>query len=56
MVKDYAELARPGRVSRARMTQIMNLLMLAPDIQEEILFLPRIERGPSGGAALAATR
>ena len=28
-----------------RMTQIMNLLMLAPDIQEEILFLPRIEHG-----------
>ena len=27
------------------MTQIMNLLMLAPDIQEEILFLTRIERG-----------
>jgi len=40
VVKDYAELARLGHVSRARVTQIMNLLHLAPDIQEEILFLP----------------
>ncbi|MBN1553550.1 MAG: hypothetical protein JXA11_02310 [Phycisphaerae bacterium] len=30
---------------RARMTQIMNLLLLAPDIQEEILFLPRTTSG-----------
>ena len=34
---DYADLARLGRVSRARVTQIMNLLSLAPDIQEQIL-------------------
>jgi hypothetical protein len=27
------------------MTQIMNLLHLAPDIQEAILFLPQIESG-----------
>lgn len=27
------------------MTQIMDLLMLAPAIQEEILFLPRVETG-----------
>ena len=39
-VSDYAEIARLGHVSRARVTQIMNLLLLAPDIQEEILFLP----------------
>lgn len=38
-VTDQAELARVGHVSRARLTQIMNLLYLAPDIQEEILFL-----------------
>jgi len=37
IVKDYAELARLGRVSPARVTQIMNLLNLAPDIQERIL-------------------
>ena len=44
-VKDYAELARLGQVSRARITQIMNLLLLAPDIQEEILFLPKTTKG-----------
>ncbi len=44
-VKDLAELARVGHVTRARMTQIMNLLMLAPDIQEQILFLPLITAG-----------
>jgi len=44
-VADQAELARLGHVTRARVTQIMNLLSLAPDIQEEILFLPPIERG-----------
>jgi len=41
-IRDYAELARLGRVTRARMTQIMKLLDLAPDIQEQILFLPGI--------------
>ena len=40
VVRDYAEVARLGYVSRARVTQITNLLHLAPDIQEEILFLP----------------
>ena len=37
-IKDYAELARLGQVSRARVTQIMNLLNLSPYIQEQILF------------------
>ena len=41
--RDYAEIARLGRVTRARMTQIMKLLNLAPDIQEQILFLPTLE-------------
>ena len=44
-VRDYAELARLGRVSRARITQVMNLLHLAPDLQETILFLPRVQSG-----------
>jgi len=44
-VTDYAELARLAMVTRARMTQIMSLLLLAPDIQEEILFLPRSDGG-----------
>ena len=39
-VGHYADLARLGGVTRARMTQIMNLLNLAPDIQEALLFLP----------------
>jgi hypothetical protein len=42
---DYRELVRLGRVTRARISQIMNLLSLAPDLQEEGLFLPRTERG-----------
>jgi hypothetical protein len=45
VVADQAELARLGRVTRARLTQIMNLLNLAPDIQDHILHLPRVERG-----------
>lgn len=44
-VKDLAEIARLGQVTRARVTQIMNLLHLAPDIQEAILALPRVETG-----------
>ena len=44
-VRDYADLARLGCVTRARITQIMNLLHLAPDIQEALLFLPRTLRG-----------
>jgi hypothetical protein len=38
-VRDYADLARLGYVTRARITQIMNMLNLAPDIQEEILVM-----------------
>jgi hypothetical protein len=36
-VRDYAELARIGHVTRARLTQIANLSLLAPDLQEQIL-------------------
>jgi len=45
VVTNQAELATLGHVSRARVTQIMNLLNLAPDIQEAILFLPPVEQG-----------
>jgi hypothetical protein len=45
VVKDYAELARLGHVTRARVSQVMNLLYLAPDIQEVVLFLPRTTHG-----------
>ena len=37
-LRDYADIARLGYVSRARITQIMNLSNLAPDIQEALLF------------------
>ncbi len=36
-VRDYADLARLGFVTRARVTQIMNLTLLAPQIQEALL-------------------
>ena len=44
-VTTQAELAAVGHVTRARVTQIMNLLHLAPDLQEAILFLPLITEG-----------
>ena len=45
VVDSYAELAALGHVSRARVSQVMNLLQLAPDLQEALLFLPRTLRG-----------
>ena len=44
-ISNYSTLARLSHVSRPRITQIMNLNNLAPDIQEEILFLPRTIHG-----------
>jgi hypothetical protein len=44
-VASYSDVASLGHVSRARISQIMNLLNLAPDVLEAVLFLPRIERG-----------
>jgi hypothetical protein len=46
VARDYAELAQLGHISRARMSQIMALLHLAPAIQEALLFLPNSLRGP----------
>jgi len=45
VVQDYADIARLTGVTRARVTQIMNLTLLAPEIQENLLFLPRTEHG-----------
>jgi len=42
---DYADLARLGHVTRARVTQIMNLLGLAPDLKEQILCWPAVTSG-----------
>ena len=44
-VANFAEIACLGRVTRARVTQIMNLLNLAPDIMDEILHLPLVTHG-----------
>lgn len=44
-VASYTELAELGQVTRARVSQVMNLLQLAPDIQEAVLFLPRTMSG-----------
>jgi hypothetical protein len=45
VVGSETELAALTKLSTARITQIMNLLVLAPDIQEEILFLPPVTKG-----------
>jgi hypothetical protein len=45
IVQDYAELARLGHVTRARISQVTALRFLAPDIQEALLFLPRTLKG-----------
>ena len=39
-VDSQADLARRFRLTRARVTQLLNLLHLAPDLQEAILALP----------------
>lgn len=48
VVTDYADLARLGHVTRARVTQVMNLRLLAPEIQEVLLFLPETTTGTCG--------
>jgi hypothetical protein len=44
-IVDYADIARLGHVTRARASQIMNLLNLCPRVQEDLLILPPVERG-----------
>jgi hypothetical protein len=41
----YAEIAALGHITKARVSQILSLLNLAPDLQEALLFLPRTQRG-----------
>lgn len=45
-IRGWAEAARLAGVTRARMTQIAKLLLLAPKIQEGILNLSNVTRGP----------
>src|SRR3989304_10459892 len=42
-----ADIARRGGITRARVTQVMGMLRLAPAIQEQILFMPAVARHPS---------
>jgi hypothetical protein len=44
-VKDYAEIARLTGLTRARVTQIVNLTLLAPQIQDEILSRDAVVKG-----------
>jgi hypothetical protein len=44
-VSSYSALASLGHVSRARVSQIVSLIHLAPEIQEALLFLPPTVRG-----------
>ncbi len=44
-ITNQTELAEYAQITRARTTQILTLLNLAPDIQEELLFLPRTTEG-----------
>src|SRR6195952_5260348 len=45
VVRSYRELAEAGHVSRARLSQILQLNHLAPEIQEQLLFLPPTRQG-----------
>ncbi len=45
LAKDHSDLARLGCISKERISQVMRLIWLAPDIQQEILTLPRTPRG-----------
>jgi len=54
IARDHADLGRLGCISQERISQIMRLVWLAPEIQQEILTLPRTPRGrfPIGEVAL----
>ena len=41
-IVSYRDLAEVGQISPARMSQILRLADVAPSIQEELLFLPRV--------------
>lgn len=46
-VASQAEIARREGITRARVTQIMGLLRLAPEIQQHILSMPDVARRPA---------
>ncbi len=55
-IKDFSGLARLGCLTRARVSQVMKLVWLAPDIQQEILSLPRTLAGRFPISEVAARR
>jgi ParB-like chromosome segregation protein Spo0J len=46
-VRNQAEIARREGLTRARVTQVLRLLLLAPEIQEHALSLPDMVRRPA---------
>jgi len=44
-IRNYADLARLGCISRERISQVMVLAWLAPDIQQQVLGLPKTPGG-----------
>ena len=54
--RDYADLARLGCITRERMSQIMELIWLAPDLQQEILEFPPNKTGRFPISEVAARR
>lgn len=50
-VRDYADLARLGYVTRARLTQIMNLALLAPGLRKNCCSPQKVRRSRSGCSA-----
>jgi ParB-like chromosome segregation protein Spo0J len=43
VVRDRAEVARRLGLTRARVTQLLDLALLAPDIQDQLLFLESVD-------------
>lgn len=54
--KDYADIGRLSCLCRERVSQIMRLNYLAPDIQVELLYLPPLPRAVIPSAKLPSGR
>ena len=54
--KDYADVGRLSCLCRERISQIMRLIYLAPDIQVELLYLPPTPTGRYPSAKLPSGR
>ncbi len=55
-VRDCADLARLAGLTRERISQVMKLVWLAPDIQMEILYLPSVHGGRFPVSEVAARK